>query len=289
MRRILKIITAVLLTGVMLLFGIPVSAMGFDADTVYESVFVVCSGDALGSGFSIGENCIITNAHVIDNRLNIYVYTHSGSEYRAKVALMDEDLDIAVLQVDGVTFSALIVAGSDGKVGDDIYTVGAPENLAYTLTKGIISAKNREVDGNTYIQIDAAVNPGNSGGPLLNDSGEVLGVNTLKLADSEGIGLSIPIAEVTKFLAQNGIELDDKGNVAQRIEVSSVQSIPGESEAQPTDDIVTDSAKDPVLIAILCISAVLNVILIVVLVYKNRKKPKADPSERTDFEIDIME
>ena len=95
------------------------------------------------------------------------------------------------------------------KTGDDIYAIGAPKGMAYTLTKGGVSAKERMIGNKSYIQIDAAINEGNSGGPLLNDAGQVLGMNTLKMSDSEGIGLAIPVNRICEYLKSLGIELKD--------------------------------------------------------------------------------
>ena len=173
-----------------------VSAIGFDAEKAYESVFVVYSGTSLGSGFAIGENCVITNAHVITDTDNIAIVTYEGTEYAASLLGINEDEDIAVLVIENAAFSYLMMANlSAVKIGDDIYTIGAPKGMAYTLTKGTISAKERIIREKSYIQIDAAINEGNSGGPLLNDSGEVLGMNTLKMTDSEGIGYRYRLTE----------------------------------------------------------------------------------------------
>ena len=136
-----------------------VSAIGFDAEKAYESVFVVYSGTSLGSGFAIGENCVITNAHVITDTDNIAIVTYEGTEYAASLLGINEDEDIAVLVIENAAFSYLMMANlSAVKIGDDIYTIGAPKGMAYTLTKGTISAKERIIREKSYIQIDAAIN-----------------------------------------------------------------------------------------------------------------------------------
>jgi serine protease Do len=193
MGHMVKRVLALLLAGILPVLISVAHAMGFEAETIYESVVVISSGGALGSGFALGENCVVSNAHVVNDPQNVLLVTYGGEEYHADVVVMDSKLDIAILRLDEATFRCLHVADENGsKIGDEIYTVGAPSNLAYTLTKGIISAIERKIGANTYIQVDAPVNAGNSGGPLLNDKGEVLGVNTLKVSGSEGIGLSIP-------------------------------------------------------------------------------------------------
>ena len=245
----------------------------------------------------MGENCIITNAHVVNNPDDITIVTYEGDEYPAGVVLMDTELDIAVLQVSGVSFQSLPAADmAQCNIGDDIYTIGAPNSMAYTLTKGVISAKERTIGTHTYIQIDAAVNSGNSGGPLLTDSGEVLGVNTLKMSDSEGIGLSIPITAVCQYLSDNGIALDDRGNVAGAVDATAVKASATPSPAVSTQDGEEGLPSAPTpgilwLSILLGASVLLNVVLIILLVYNQRKNIMArpDPSERTDFKIDIEE
>ena len=233
-------VVAILLASVLY-----VHAIGFDAEAVYESVLVVYSGSSLGSGFAIGENCIITNAHVIDNKRNITVETYGGKQYKAIVLGINNYEDIAVLVVNGVKFPYLKVADSSKmKIGDDIYAIGAPKGMTYTLTKGSVSAKEREISNQTYIQIDAAINEGNSGGPLLNDNGQVLGVNTLKMTDSEGLGLAIPITRVCAYLKSIGVQLNADGNVVQDVDTS--ETPPSDDESSSQSDASQDESAPPI-------------------------------------------
>ena len=194
----------------------------------------------------------------------------------------------------------LIKAFADYKslnTGDDVYAIGAPKSMAYTLTKGVISAKEREIGKYKYIQTDAAINEGNSGGPLLNDEGNVIGINTLKMSDSEGIGLAIPMTVVCDFLKSLNIELDENGNVSETI----VQEITNEGKDNPSekdkdnDKNKNNVVKTPLIVTILlialCVSVAGNIVLIILLVFQRRKNLnlKYDPRERTDFDIDILE
>ena len=277
---------------VALTFYFPAYAMSFDAETVYGSVFVVYSANSLGSGFAIGENCIVTNAHVINKNAETKIATYSGDYYSTFIVTIDESLDIAILGVTEGKFVPLKVAElTSVKIGDDVYAIGAPNSLAYTLTKGVISAKDRKVGRYTYIQTDAAINTGNSGGPLLNDTGEVVGVNSYKMSDSEGIGLSIPIDKVVELMDTGGIELDTYGNVS--------GSVSDSHQPNQEDVVDNDSSKDVnkentvvILLGIgLAMSLILNIVLVTILVYRKRKNIyiAEDPSERTDFDIDILE
>lgn len=275
-------------------------AIGFYAEEIYDSVFVIYSENSLGSGFAIGKNCIITNAHVISNEQNVYVKSYEGETYKAAIVGIDEVKDIAVLAIADAEFPYLPIAdASTMNIGDDIYAIGAPKSMAYTLTKGVISAKERLIGRNTYIQIDAAINEGNSGGPLLNDNGQVLGINTLKMSNSEGIGLAIPVHVICNYLNELNIEINSSGNVVNDVKISS------ENETSPThaennhnsqkDIIATDnkiiSDGSAIVFAVAVISLIGNVILFVLLQYQKKKNEslKHDPKERTDFDIDIWE
>ena len=156
---------------------------------------------ALGSGFVIKENgTIITNNHVIQNAEGILVKFTDGKEYEAKLIGTDPVSDIAVLKIkSNKKFPAVKFADSDNaKVGDWVLAIGNPFGLGGTVTQGIISAINRDINMGRYdnfIQTDASINQGNSGGPLFNMSGEVLGINTAIFSNSGGsvgIGFAIP-------------------------------------------------------------------------------------------------
>ncbi len=290
-KRIVKIVCVVVVT---LAVFFPAYAMDFDVEKIYESVFVIYSGNSLGSGFAIGENCIITNAHVINKNCVTRVATYGGEYFDTFVIVVDESRDIAILGVKGSDFTPLRVAElSNIKIGDDVYVIGAPNSLAYTLTKGVISAKDRKVGRYTYLQTDAAINTGNSGGPLLNESGEVVGVNSYKMSDSEGIGLAIPIDIVTELLDNSGIKLDDYGNVSGTVSEPDVHS--EEKNDEPNSSSGAENAESNMKVFLLSIglavSLLLNIVLLIILICRKRKKVyiTTDPSERTDFDIDILE
>jgi serine protease Do len=304
--KILNKVFALMLGLVIMILtlSINVFAIGFDAEESYESVFVITSGNSLGSGFAIGENCIITNAHVVENPRNTKITTYKGTEYQATVLAMNEDMDIAVLSVEGATFPYLTVADySNSKIGDDVYAIGAPKGMTYTLTKGTLSAKDRVIGNYTYIQLDAALNNGNSGGPLLTDSGAVIGVNSMKLNDSEGIGLAIPMTTVCAYLSSIGIDVDTNGNVVGNVGSDDIE---GDTSGDSTTDVSNNgdnsgsnnteyiTEKEPlntVLLICLIASVVINVVLFAWLMIKfyGNRKPKLTDKDRTDFEIDILE
>ena len=289
----LKHIIGVLCSFIMLFaFSIDCFAMDFDAEVAYESIFVIYSGNYEGSGFAIGSNTVVTNAHVIGNRNDIKVKTYSGEEYKASIFLFNEALDIAILSVENAEFTPLEVGDCENiKVGEDIYAIGAPRSLDYTLTKGVISSKSRTIGFNRYIQIDAAINSGNSGGPLLNNAGQVIGVNSMKISDAEGIGLAIPISSVTSFMEGNDVTLTEGKNVDGQIEYIP-SNVPGnEKQGCIVIKKVPDYTLAIVLGVFLGVSVIINVILIIMLMYKKNKDivVPTDSRDRTDFDIDILE
>ena len=219
---------------------------------------------ATGSGIIISEDgYIVTNNHVVDtSSSNSYSYYDiseatsvkvklygSDETYDAKIVGKDSQTDLAVLKIDKTDLTAAEFADSDqAVVGEFVMAVGSPLGLDTTVTTGIISAVNREVEseGTKYvcIQTDAAINSGNSGGALVNSDGKVIGINTLKLSGSgvEGIGFAIPINSTLDVISQlkdhnkvlrpyigiSGIDLDDstakRYNLVLGVYVKTVQS-----------------------------------------------------------------
>ena len=172
------------------------------------TVLIYASSNAksgFGTGFFVRQNgYIATNYHIVDGAENISVTLYSEKELEAEVVWYSIADDLAILKIEGTGYPTLKIGDSDQvKVGDTAIAIGNPGGniCPWTTTKGIISALDREVtvEGSraivdlTMMQTDAQVNPGNSGGPLCNDRGEVIGIVTRKLTDYEGIGMAIPI------------------------------------------------------------------------------------------------
>ena len=170
---------------------------------------------AAGSGFIIsGDGYIVTNNHVVENASKVTVTFDNGDQKTAKVIGVDERTDLAVVKVDGATDLPFVkFASDDARVGDWVIAVGNPFGLGGTVTAGIVSARGRDVAGSNYgdfLQIDAAVNMGNSGGPTFNLKGEVIGVNTEIFSPnggSVGIAFDIPaktVQAITSSLIKTG-------------------------------------------------------------------------------------
>jgi len=175
------------------------------------------SGTAVGSGFFIsGDGYIVTNNHVVANGKSFEVTTDDGKTYPAKVIGADPQTDVALIKVSASKeFPYVKFAANEPRIGDWVLAVGNPFGLGGTVTAGIVSARGRDIGAGPYddfIQIDAPVNKGNSGGPSFNVKGEVIGVNTAIYSPSGGsVGVAFDIpAETVKLIVQ---QLKDKGHV----------------------------------------------------------------------------
>ena len=170
---------------------------------------------AQGSGWVYdSDGHIVTNDHVVDGATSIKVRFWDGKTYSATVVGTDKSTDLAVIKVDAPSSELYPLAVGDStqlQVGDGVVAIGSPFGLEETVTSGIVSALHRAIQGmtnftiNDSIQTDAAINHGNSGGPLLNTQGQVVGVNAQIKSDSggnEGVGFSIPSATVKTVASQ---------------------------------------------------------------------------------------
>lgn len=254
------------------------SVVGITVTYQVNSIFGSTTGDATGSGIIISEDgYILTNNHVISSESSSSYYAISEAtgikvnlyndkeSYTATVVGTDAYTDLAVLKIDKTGLTPATLGSSDDlKVGEYVMAIGNPLGMDYSVTTGVISAVNREVqsDGTTYlaIQTDAAINSGNSGGALVNANGEVIGINTLKLAGNgiEGIGFAIPISSTTSIIDQliefsevkrpfigiSGSSVDEtitkKYNVPQGIYVEEIEKdSPAEKAGLQVGDIIT--------------------------------------------------
>jgi serine protease Do len=169
-----------------------------------------------GSGFFISEDgYVVTNNHVGEGESEITVIADDGEEYPAKLIGTDDRTDLALLKVDGDGFKFAKLSQEEPKIGQWVLAVGNPFGLGGTVTAGIISAEGRDIGAGPYddfLQIDAPVNRGNSGGPTFNTKGEVVGVNTAIFSPSGGnvgIAFAIPAATVQEIVT----DLKDDGTV----------------------------------------------------------------------------
>jgi serine protease Do len=182
-----------------------------------------------GSGFFISaDGYAVTNNHVVDHATSLQVTTDDGNTYPAKVVGTDKKTDLALIKVDGRDdFPFVTFADKAPRIGDWVVVVGNPFGLSETVTAGIVSAKDRYIAADPYdefLQIDAPVNQGNSGGPSLNLEGQVVGVTTAIYSvsgGSVGIGFAIPASTVKSVVA----ELKSAGHVTRGLLGTEVQQV----------------------------------------------------------------
>lgn len=201
----------------------------FAANEIYkynvDSVVGIEVSDGYSKGYGTGfivseEGYIVTNYHVVEDASSVKVTLHDESQYSAKVIGYEESNDIAVIKIEpkGQIESLIYGKSSDLSVGDDVYVIGNPlGDLTFTLTKGVVSALNRLIDtGSGYninmFQTDAAINSGNSGGPVFDKHGFVVGIASAKYASSsiEGLCFCVPIDDVRSMID----EIINKGYVS---------------------------------------------------------------------------
>lgn len=220
----------------------------------------------LGSGVIISKDgYIVTNNHVIDGADEINVKLHDGREMKGRVIGADPTTDLALIKIEGDDFPAIVVGNSDNlKVGEWVLAVGNPFNLGSTVTAGVVSAKSRGLGANqveSFIQTDAAINQGNSGGALVNAKGELVGINAMLYSPTgaySGYGFAIPVSIMTKVVtdlkqygtvqrALLGIAGRDMGNEVYPDEIRKEQKELGATEGVQVVEVTEGGSADGIL------------------------------------------
>ncbi len=182
---------------------------GIIEDTII-SVVNVLTDVSQGSGFIINnKGYIVTNYHVIENFNSILITPYKKSSKSAELIGYDVEKDIALLKITG-DYDYLEFGNSDNvDVGEKVIAMGNPYGLSFSVTEGIISALDRSgpVGDESYIQTDVPLNPGNSGGPLVNKQGKVIGINNFKIGGAESLGFALKSNEIVKII--NKISQDE--------------------------------------------------------------------------------
>ena len=219
-----------------------------------------------GSGVIISKDgYIVTNNHVIDGADEINVKLHDGREMKGRVIGTDPTSDLALVKIEGDDFPAIVVGNSDNlKVGEWVLAVGNPFNLGSTVTAGVVSAKSRGLGANqveSFIQTDAAINQGNSGGALVNAKGELVGINAMLYSPTgaySGYGFAIPVSIMTKVVtdlkqygtvqrALLGIGGRDMGNEVYPDEIRMEQKELGATEGVQVVEVTEGGSADGIL------------------------------------------
>ena len=163
-------------------------------DVVVHSVVTIRTDISQGTGFIItNDGYVVTNYHVMEGANAAGIYTYDGEQHKVSLLGYDSELDIALLKIDGIYESLKFENSDNVNVGEKVIAIGNPLGLQFSVSEGIISAIHREGQNglNAYIQTDAALNPGNSGGPLIDKEGKVVGINNFKIGSSESLGFAL--------------------------------------------------------------------------------------------------
>ncbi len=174
-------------------------------ENIQKSVYKIITASGTGSGFTVaGHDHIITNYHVVKGEKVVAVEDHKKDRHVAYVVMANPDVDLAILHIDGfkntenqIKLDENIVINNTQKV----YINGYPFGMPYTITEGIVSSTSQPMGNRHYIQTDAAVNPGNSGGPMLNEAGVLVGVTTSKFTDADNVGFGIKHLDLIKEIS----------------------------------------------------------------------------------------
>jgi len=247
-------------------------------------VTIIAEGNTkkdIGSGFVVNQDgYILTNNHVVGTDNNIKVNLE-GKEFKAQVIDADKKLDLALLKIDATNIPVVRI-GDSSKVEktEEVFAIGSPLGLNQTVTKGIVGNKERKFKDINYIQLDLVLNPGNSGGPLVNDNGEVIGINTFIEKETTDYGFALPINAAFDMLRANNVSVVagvdnpinniDKNTKDNSSDKSALKDSPNKSNKE--DDKIEKGNKMPYLLA----SGVLILLVIggFVVYFLKRKKQK---------------
>ena len=179
-----------------------------------KSVVTVRTDVGQGTGFIISDDgFIVTNAHVLSGGRELYVLDYEQYEHSTELIGYNITYDIALLKISGNYHSLELGDSDDIQIGEKVIAIGNPLGLQFSVSEGIVSAVDREGSNgmSVYIQTDAALNPGNSGGPLINKQGEVIGINNFKVGGGENLGFALEsnyIKEVVNGIYQKILSVD---------------------------------------------------------------------------------
>ena len=178
-----------------------------------KNIYKVITSSGTGTGFYVKDfNSILTNYHVVQGSKEVALQGTDKNRYLAKVVMVNPEVDLAILKSDVPNDHAnkiKINPGLQATSQQKLYIHGYPFGLPYTVTEGIISSPNQMIGQRNYIQTDAAVNPGNSGGPMLTADGELLGVTSSKFTEADNVGFGIQLNDVLKELNEFNLTSHD--------------------------------------------------------------------------------
>jgi len=182
----------------------------YTANEIFElsknSVGEIITYDNIGDQIALGtcfvldaSGQIVTNYHVIEGACSIQIIINDVTYNVKQILAYDKTIDLAVLKIDATDLSTLSICNENHPIGKTIYALGSSRGLTETFSQGIITHSSREIDGVSYVQHNAAISNGNSGGPLINAYGEVIGINTWTVKDSQNLNFAIQTSELKKL------------------------------------------------------------------------------------------
>jgi uncharacterized protein (TIGR02145 family) len=188
---------------------------GQDASVIYKntvnSTITIETDDGIGSGFFVGQNVIATNYHVIENTNTAFVYTNNSNDKYKVLGYLGIDIknDLVLLKVENLKRPAIKFAQNPVKPGNKIYVIGSPKGLPATISDGIVSGL-REIEGNNLIQITAPISSGSSGGPVLNSTGQLIGISVGAIIAGQNLNFAVPkiyLEELIKLKYSSALSL----------------------------------------------------------------------------------
>lgn len=192
----------------------------------------------IGSGFFVAPGVLATARHQIEGTRRILVHMPAGGTIQARMIAMDKARDTALIRVDTPGPGALPLSNGKPSLGEEVFTVGCPLGLSHTLTRGVVSQPDRVIRGQHLIQTDLAINQGNSGGPLVNAKGEVIGVVHGRLTESNGINFAVPAEAIRALLETTGRASNRDDNQLARLWAEAEAATDVEIRAQRYRDIL---------------------------------------------------
>ena len=224
------------------------SSRKYDSTSIYEmyekSVGEVTTYDKNGNGLALGtcfvyssDGMVITNYHVIDGAYSAKVTIGTKTYSVTEVLAYDIDIDIAVLRVNGKNLRKANICTETHKSGAKVYALGSSQGLTLTFSQGMITHSSREIDGVVYVQHDASISSGNSGGPLINEYGEVIGINTWTLLESQNLNFAINVSELKNLDYSNPMTMPEVYEKERDIFNSIFYHVINQGEYDETDNI----------------------------------------------------
>lgn len=217
------------------------------AENAYENVDhrVAClvgefadGSQAIGSGFFVAPGVLATARHQVEGARRVLVHMPTGGKIQARLVALDKTRDTALIGIDSPGPSPLLLSKGKPSLGEEVFTVGCPLGLSHTLTRGVVSHPDRVIGGQHLIQTDLAINLGNSGGPLVNAKGEVIGIMHGRLTESNGINFAVPAETVRTLLAKSGLASNRDDTQLARLWAEAGAAKDAEIRAQRYRDIL---------------------------------------------------